>query len=117
VISDGLRHTLLVEVDPAPETDRLDAYVAAHLRILGRDLEGFRLLKQDQQALRDGTPAVRLIFCWKQHGRRPLYQEQLFVLHQGRGYRLTATFTNTSRKQLGRQVEAVMLGFTPTIER
>jgi len=112
-VADGLRHTVLVEVDPAPETDVLDAYVDAHLRILGRDLDGFRLLKKDEQALSDGTPAVRLIFCWKRHGRRPLYQEQLLILHKQKAYKLTATFTNASRKRLGGRIEAMMLGFMP----
>lgn len=111
--ADGIRHSVLVEVHPNADVPSLDAYVDEQARLLGLELDGFRLLKRDEQALVDGTPAARLIFRWKPYGRPPIYQEQLFVRRDTTVYKLTATFSHRSRKQLGPQVETLMLHFSP----
>lgn len=109
----GVRHSIVVEVDPAPGFDTAAAYVDNQVRLLSVELDGFRLLKRDEKRLADGTPAERLLFRWKLHGRPPLYQEQLFILQDGAVYKLTASFTNVTRKKLGAEIEALMLSFQP----
>ena len=71
------------------------------------------MLKKEPVALESGLPAYRALFVWYPAEDMKVYQEQLYVLHDGVGYRLTATFSRKSRKLLGPQIERIMLGFTP----
>ncbi len=111
-MADGIRHTVLVETDAAPQTQDLKTYAEKHITALKNDLAGFRLVRRDTKTMTDGKKAVRVIYAWRPNRHRVFFQEQLYVLHEGQGYKLTTSFTNTSRKEVGPQIEAVMLGFS-----
>jgi hypothetical protein len=71
------------------------------------------ILRRDDVELTAGLPASRVIYGWSPEEGLRLYQEQVYVLHNGAGYTLTASFTRQTRKQLGHEVERVMLSFKP----
>ena len=67
-----------------------------------------------------GTPealrAHRVILRWHpKNADQPYYQEQLFLLTQGKGYVLSATFTQESRRHLGARIERIMRSFCPSL--
>ena len=66
------------------------------------------------EPLTNGLPAHRVIYVWCPMEGMRVYQEQLYVLHDGIGYKLTATFTKKTRKTLGSRVERMMLSFNPS---
>ena len=77
------------------------------------ELKGCRLLKQGKTQLANGLPAYEAIFSWYPTDDLRVYQHQIFVLHEKRGYKLTATFTKKTRKTIGPLVERMMLSFNP----
>jgi len=113
---DGIQHNITINIEPDPEVDTLDAFAEQQVAALEPSLDGCRVLMEDRVALESGQPAHRVIFFWYPEDDLRLYQEQLYVLHDGRGYTLTASFTRKTRKQLGPEVEQMMLSFSPAVE-
>lgn len=112
-ITDGIQHLITVTVDPDVEADVVGDYADWHARILEGQLKGCRVLKKEPTSLTNGLPAYRVIYVWHPMEGMRVYQEQLYVLHEGTGYKLTATFTKKTRKTLGPRIERMMLSFNP----
>jgi hypothetical protein len=113
---DGVTHNIAVNMDDEVEADSVYDFAAQEIALLEPQLEDFRLLVDDPIELNCGEPAYRAIFCWYPEDDLKLYQEQIYVLPDERGYTLTASFTRNTRKQLGAEVERMMLSFTPIEE-
>jgi len=109
----GIQHNITVTVEHEPEADTLDAFAEAQVATLEPVLDDCRVLLEDRIALANERPARRAIFVWRPEDDLKLYQEQLYVLHGGRGYTLTASFTRETRKTLGPDVERMMRSFQP----
>ena len=112
-VTDGIQHNVTVMVEPDLEEDSLEKYAARQVQGLEAELKGCRLLLDEPTTLANGLPAHRAIFTWYPTEEHHLYQEQLYVLHENTGYKLTATFTKKTLKTIGPQVERAMLSFTP----
>lgn len=112
-VTDDMQHSILVDVEPEVGADDLTGYADWQVKALEEDLKGCRLLLQEPIQLANGLPAYRAIFCWYPAENMRIYQEQIYVLHENTGYKLTASFTKKTRKTIGPQVERMMLSFTP----
>lgn len=113
IVADGIQHVVTVMADPDTAATSLVEYVDLQISSLEESLNGCRILLREPSQLRNGMPAYRAIFSWHPVEARRLYQEQLYVLQDGVGYKLTATFSRKTRKTLGPQVERMMLSFEP----
>jgi hypothetical protein len=120
-VDNGIQHNLTIVVDDESKCDTLRDYAEAQVERVVQELKGCRILKKDMISLANGLPAFRAIFSWYPTDNQRVYQEQIFVVHDGAAYRLTATFTKKTRRTLGPIVEKMMLSFTPrtanTVER
>ena len=112
-LNDNLQHNITINVEPEAPFDTVDDYAAEQVAVIEGELKGCRVLKKESVTLDSGLPAYRAIFVWYPTEEMKIYQEQLYVLHDGTGYRLTATFTPKTRKLLGPDIERIMRGFTP----
>jgi hypothetical protein len=113
-VTDGIQHNIVITVDPEVQADNLRDFADWNIAALQNELKGCRLLLQGKIALANGLPAYRAIFRWYPTEDLRIYQEQIYVLVEKTGYRLTASFSKKTRKTLGPQVERMMLSFNPT---
>lgn len=107
------QHSLTINVDRQAGDVMLLDYADMQIENQLETLHGCRLLKQGHTQLDNGLTAYRAVFVWYPTEERRLYQDQLFVVHRGVGYRLTASFTKKTRKTLGPRVERAMHSFEP----
>ena len=112
-IIDGVNHNITIITDDEVEADSVYDFAAKEIATLEPLLDDCRVLMHDPVELDSGEPAYRAIFCWYPKEDLKLYQEQIYVLHDGCGYTLTASFTARTRKTLGPEVEQMMRSFTP----
>jgi hypothetical protein len=105
--ADGLRHTVTVAVEPAPFASTAAEFAGGRPRQAATAFEGGTVLLEDAIVLRSGHPAQRAVIRGAA-GNRTLYQEHLYVVGEGRGATLVASFTDASRRSVGADVEAVM---------
>jgi len=113
---DGVQHNITVMQDPDVEAETLYDFAGEQMAALEMQLDGCQVLLDDEIQLTSGRPAYRVIYVWHPNDDLRLYQEQLYVLHDACGYTLTASFTRTTRKQIGAEVEHMMRTFTPRDE-
>jgi hypothetical protein len=109
----GIRHNILITRESDVEETTVTDYAALRTRSMASRLNDCLILRRDDVELTAGLPASRVIYGWSPEEGLRLYQEQVYVLHNGAGYTLTASFTRQTRKQLGHEVERVMLSFKP----
>lgn len=112
-VTDGIQHNITITVSPEPPVGELLDFAEWQIRSLEEQLKGCRLLLKERAQLNDGTPAYRAIFVWWPTDDLRLYQEQLYVVHDGLGFTLTASFTKKTRKTIGPGIERAMLSFKP----
>lgn len=112
-VIDGVQHNIIIMVDDDLKVESLRDFADWNIATLENDLKGCRLLKQGEISLANGRPAYKAVFRWYPTEELRIYQEQIFVLVDKIGYKLTASFTKKTRKILGPQVERMMLSFVP----
>lgn len=110
----GFTHHITIETEHDIETDSVHDFATQQTALLADRLDTCRILIDEPIELDCGHPSHRVICVWHPEADQRRYQEQLFVLQNGRGYTLAATFTPATRKQIGEAVERIMLSFTPT---
>ena len=110
---DGWRHTITVTSTQEPDADSPAAFWEQEREGLESALDGWRVLMEGALPLTCGHPAHRVIARWTQGADQTVYQEQLYTLHQEKGYILTAGFTDQSRRQIGARIEHIMRSFRP----
>ena len=113
-VTDGIQHNITIMIDEDVEVDNLRDFADWNVATLENELKGCRLLKQGEITLANGLPAYKAIFSWYPTEELRIYQEQIYLLVNKTGYKLTASFTKKTRKTLGPQVERMMLSFNPT---
>ena len=110
---DGIQHNITINVEEEPEAETLEDFAQQHIESLEPSLDACWVLMDNPVELLCEMLAHRVIFVWRPNEGLRLYQEQIYVLHEGTGYILTASFTRKTRKQIGAQVERMMLSFNP----
>ncbi len=113
-VLDEVTHNITIHTDTDVEADSVYDFAAREIALLKSQLEEGRILINDPIELDCGLSAYRAIYVRDPEDDQRLYQEQIFVLEEGRGYALTTTCTRQSRKQLGETIEHMMRSFTPT---
>ena len=105
--TDDVQHNITVTVGKDVEVEALIDFADWQVKSLEQTLKGCRLLLKDRVELLCGLPAYRAVFVWYPAEEKRIYQEQLYVLYEGRGYTLTASFTKKTFRTLGPRVEAL----------
>lgn len=112
-VTDGIQHNTIINIDYDVKFETVLEFAELQLKGMENELKGCRLLKQGTTQLANGLSAYQAIFCWYPTNELRVYQHQLFVLHDKKGFKLTAIFTKKTRKTLGPQVWRMMLSFEP----
>lgn len=107
----GVSHNVTVTREREVEETSLPEYASLRTEMLAAHLKDCMVLWRDEVELAAGVPASRVIFAWNPEEGLRLYQEQLYVLHEGDGYTMTASFSRKTRKKLGHEVERIMRSF------
>ena len=104
---------MIITVEEDSPFETLLDYADWNIHTLEMELKSCRLLKKDKISLNNGLPAYVAIFSWYPTDDLRIYQEQIFILNDGTGYKLTSSFTKKTRQTLGPKIERMMLSFDP----
>lgn len=109
---DGIQHNIIVNIEhDAPDMD-LEKYARKNIHALETSLQGYRELKQGPVELDDGSHAYELVYRWCPVENRKVYQRVIYLLKDGTGYILTATFSKKTWKTFGPGVDKILKSFT-----
>jgi len=112
-VEDGIQHNVLITTERDLPFESAAQYAQSQLAGLETELKSYRLLERGPVTLQNGLPAYRLIFSWQPTDGVLIYQHQLYVMVDGTGYKLTATFSKKTHKTLGPKVQGILFSFRP----
>jgi len=112
-LENSIQHNVIITVEENSPFENLLDYVDWHIHTLERELQGCRLLRKDKILLENNLPAYEAVFSWYPANELEIFQKQVFILCDGTGYKITASFTKASRETLGPKVEQMILSFDP----
>ena len=112
-VENGIQHNVIIHMEDDVPFDNVVEYAQWQIGSLEAELKGCRLLKKGKKDLTNGIPAYEAVFRWYPTDELRIYQQQIYVLVEKTGYKLTASFTKKTRKTLGPKVERMMLSFNP----
>ena len=112
-VTDGIQHNVIITHEPGVEMDSVEEYGEWQIQGVLSSLKGCMILKKGPKKLQNGINAYEAIFSWYPTDELRIFQQQIYVLHEKVGYKITASFTKKTRKTLGPQVERMMLSFNP----
>jgi hypothetical protein len=111
-VEDDTQHTVSVMVDPGVGPN-LDEYAGGQVQAIESTLKGLTIVRRETVSLWSGAPAARVVLEWLPTPGKRVIQEMLFVIKDGVGYRLTATFTPATFETIGPTVRAMLMSFEP----
>jgi hypothetical protein len=112
-VENGIQHNVIITVEENSPFNSLLDYADWHIHTLERELKDCRLLKKDKISLANGISAYEAIFSWYPTSDLEIIQRQIFILADGTGFKLTASFTQETLDSLGPKVEMMIRSFNP----
>jgi hypothetical protein len=92
-VTDGIQHNIIITHEPNVEMDIVEEYSEWQIQGVLSSLKGCMLLKNGPKKLQNGMDAYEAIFSWYPTDELRIFQQQIYVLHEKVGFKLTASFT------------------------
>jgi hypothetical protein len=109
----GVQHNLLLVIDRDISGIDLAEYAEQKMEGLKEGLQGMEILKQQEKQLKSGIAAYEVVFKWGPTPETILFQKQVYLIVDNKGYTFTATFSKKTLQTIGNEVDAMINSFKP----
>lgn len=110
----GIQHNLTVAVDPKPKEKKdLTQYVRSQIRNNESNFPGFTMIAEREKQLPSGFPAYEIVYKYCPAAGKVIFQKQIFILAENKGYILTASFSKKTMNTIAKVVDEMIASFTP----
>jgi hypothetical protein len=110
----GVQHNLVVTVDPKPKEKKdLTQYVRSQIGQNESRFPGFTMIAEREKALPSGFPAYEIVYKYCPAEGKVVFQKQVFILAEEKGYILTASFSKKTMKTIAHVVDEMIASFSP----
>lgn len=109
----GVQHNLLLNIDQDISGIDLTEYVEQKIEGLKDGLQGMEIVNQGEKQLKSGIPAYEVVFEWVPAPETILFQKQVYLVVDNKGYTFTASFSKKTLKTIGNEVDAMINSFKP----
>lgn len=108
-LESGVQHNLVVTVDnELPAKISVEAWAQKQLASSQIELPGFVMMKEQAKVLASEEDAYEVVYRYCPVDGKFLYQKQLFVIVERKGYTFTASFSKKTLKTLAHDVDAMI---------
>jgi hypothetical protein len=110
----GVQHNLTITVDPKPKEKKdLASYVRSQIHNNESEFPGFTMIAEREKELPSGIPAYEIVYKFCPTEGKVIFQKQIFILTEGKGYILTASFSKKTMKTISHVVDEMIASFSP----
>jgi hypothetical protein len=109
----GVKHNLLLNIDRDISGIDLTEYAEQKIEGLQEGLQGMEIVNQGEKQLKNGIPAYEVVFKWIPTPDNILFQKQVYLVVDNKGYTFTASFSKKTLKTIGNEVDAMINSFKP----
>ncbi len=115
-LDSGVQHNLVVIVDPSEKKDiDLKAYATRQLDTSKIALPGFELISEKEKNLSPEVEAYEIVYKYIPADEVIIFQKQVILLIDGKGYLFTASFSKKTLKTIASEVDKIIASFVPGI--
>lgn len=105
----GVQHNLVLLIDPAvPKKSDLKEYARKQSGTTKETLPGFALINETAKTLQSGVPAYEIVYKYVPADGVELFQKQVFVIIEDKGYIFSATFSKKTLQTVAYEVEEII---------
>jgi hypothetical protein len=110
----GVQHNLVLVIDPeVPKKTDLREYARQQSGITKEALPGFALISETEITMPNGAPAFAIVYKYVPGEGIELFQKQVFMIIEGKGYIFSATFSKKSLQTIACEVDRIIASFNP----
>jgi hypothetical protein len=105
----GVQHNLVLVIDPeVPGKTDLREYARRQSGATKEALPGFAFINESAKTLPSGVPAYEMVYKYVPADGIELFQKQVFVIVEGKGYIFTATFSKKTLQTIAYEVDEII---------
>lgn len=109
-----MRHLLRLVIDPTvARGESTESFARQRIDMVKQGLGVVETLKDEAKTLANGVAAWEWIYKTVPPDQKPILQQYIYVLLDGRGYTFSTTYSKSSFKVLAGQVEQIITSFVP----
>ncbi len=110
----GVQHNLVLVVDKNVDSKMNPAdYARQQLSNSRQFLPGFEMISEGAKTLASGREVYEVAYKYVPSDERVLYQKQVIMIVDGKGYIFTATFSKKTLKTIAVEVDGIIGSFCP----
>jgi hypothetical protein len=110
----GVQHNIVLGVDPAVDKKiGLAEYAKQQFGSFREALPGFELLNEHEFTLASGLAAYEFVYRYSPSDERALYQRQITIILEGKGYVFTSTFSKKTLDTMSDDLDRVLASLRP----
>ena len=114
----GVQHNLVLVIDPAVEKDmEVAAYAKQQLEVSKLALPGFEMINEKEKTMSAGIPAYEIVYKYIPADEVIIFQKQVFMIIDGKGYSFTSSFSKKTLKTIANEVDEIIASFFPIINK
>ncbi len=99
-------------VKPKEKKD-LTSYVRSQIGQNESNFPGFTMIAEREKELPSGLPSYEIVYKYCPAEGKVIFQKQIFILAEGKGYILTASFSKKTMKTIAHVVDQIIASFSP----
>jgi hypothetical protein len=110
----GVQHNLVLVIDPdVPKKTDLKEYARQQSGITKEALPGFALISESEKTMPNGAHTFDFVYKYVPGEGIELFQKQVFMIIEGKGYIFSATFSKKSLQTIACEVDQIIASFNP----
>ncbi|MBN1127507.1 MAG: DcrB-related protein [Chitinispirillaceae bacterium] len=110
----GVQHNLVLVIDSTvPKKIELAEYAKIQFGTNKEVLPGFALISEKEKQLSGGQQAYEIIYKYAPSDDQVLFQKQVFMIIEEKGYIFTATFSKKTLQTIAVEVDRIIADFRP----
>lgn len=114
----GVQHNLVLVIDPAVEKDiEIAAYAKQQLENSKLVLPGFEMINEQEKTIIPDIPAYEIVYKYIPADEVIIFQKQVFMIIDGKGYSFTSSFSKKTLKTIANEVDEIIASFVPITQK
>jgi hypothetical protein len=110
----GVQHNLVLVIDPSVGKKMpLAEYAKQQFGTSKAALPGFELINEKDVVMPSGIPAYEIVYRYSPSDSQMLFQKQIFMIIEGKGYIFSSTFSKKTLQTVAPYVEQIIASFRP----
>jgi hypothetical protein len=110
----GVQHNLVLVIDPSVDRKMpLAEYAKQQFGTSKEAMPGFEMISEREIKMSSGLPAYEIVYRYSPSDDHTLFQKQIYMVIEGKGYIFTSTFSKKTLQTIAPYIDQIIATFRP----